>query len=61
MSPVTTLPPVPAQSALDALFGRTGPIDHLVLAASGGSGAGPFAALEAERLRRGFEAKFWVH
>jgi NAD(P)-dependent dehydrogenase (short-subunit alcohol dehydrogenase family) len=47
--------------ALDALFGRIAPVDHLVLAASGGAGAGPFGAVSAEALRRGFEAKFWVH
>ena len=45
---------------MDALFDRIGPIDHLVLAASGGAGVGPFVALEPEGLRQGFEAKFWV-
>ncbi|MEA3182449.1 MAG: hypothetical protein QOI59_5972 [Gammaproteobacteria bacterium] len=45
---------------MDALFDRIGPIDHLILAASGGAGAGPFVALEPEGLRQGFEAKFWV-
>jgi NAD(P)-dependent dehydrogenase (short-subunit alcohol dehydrogenase family) len=49
------------RAALDALFGRIGPLDHLVLAASGGAGAGPFTSLAAAELRRGFEAKFWVH
>ena len=48
-------------AALDALFARIAPVDHLVLAASGGAGAGPFAELRPEGLRRGFEAKFWVH
>lgn len=48
------------RSALDALFGRIDPIDHLVIAASGGAGAGPFSALDPDGLRRGFEAKFWV-
>jgi NAD(P)-dependent dehydrogenase (short-subunit alcohol dehydrogenase family) len=47
--------------ALDAFFSRAAPIDHLILAASAGSGAGPFAELEARALRRGFEGKFWVH
>ncbi len=37
------------------------PIDHLVIAASGGKGGGPFASLALEDLREGFEAKFWVH
>jgi NAD(P)-dependent dehydrogenase (short-subunit alcohol dehydrogenase family) len=49
------------RGGLDALFGGLDPVDHLVLAASGGSGAGPFGAIKAEMLRQGFEAKFWVH
>ena len=49
------------RAALDALFARIAPVDHLVLAASGGAGAGPFAEVRAEGLRRGFEAKFWVY
>ena len=49
------------RATLDAFFGRIGPIDHLILAASAGEGAGSFAALEAGALRRGFEGKFWVH
>lgn len=49
------------RAALDAFFGRVAPIDHLVPAASAGSGAGPFAELEPRALRRGFEGKFWVH
>jgi NAD(P)-dependent dehydrogenase (short-subunit alcohol dehydrogenase family) len=48
------------RTVMDALFGRIGPINHLVLAASGGAGAGPFAALDPAGLRQGFEAKFWV-
>ncbi len=47
--------------ALDALFTRIRTIDHLVLAASGGAGAGSFGKIEPEGLRRGFEAKFGVH
>ncbi|WP_242886270.1 SDR family oxidoreductase [Actinomadura litoris] len=35
--------------------------DHLVLALSGGSGAGPFATLDLDELREGFEGKFWPH
>ncbi len=49
------------RGALDAYFGRIAPIDHLILAASAGSGAGPFADMDARALRRGFEGKFWVH
>jgi NAD(P)-dependent dehydrogenase (short-subunit alcohol dehydrogenase family) len=49
------------RAAMDALFIRLGPIDHLVLAASGGNGAGRFDEVMTEDLRRGFEGKFWVH
>jgi NAD(P)-dependent dehydrogenase (short-subunit alcohol dehydrogenase family) len=45
--------------ALDACFQETGPVDHLVLTLSGGEGAGTFAQLDLQALRRGFEAKFW--
>jgi len=47
------------RGALDAFFEKTGPIDHLVLTLSGGEGAGEFAHLDLQSLRRGFEAKFW--
>jgi NAD(P)-dependent dehydrogenase (short-subunit alcohol dehydrogenase family) len=40
---------------------RAGAIDHLVVALSGGKGAGPFAKLNPADLRTGFEAKFWTH
>ena len=36
-------------------------IDWLVLAMSGGAGAGPIADLDAAILREAFEAKFWGH
>jgi NAD(P)-dependent dehydrogenase (short-subunit alcohol dehydrogenase family) len=49
------------RAALDALFAKLAPIDHLVIAASGGRGAGPFAKLEGADLARGFRAKFWTH
>jgi NAD(P)-dependent dehydrogenase (short-subunit alcohol dehydrogenase family) len=45
--------------ALDRFFAETGPVDHLVLSLSGGAGAGPFAQLDLQSLRRGFEEKFW--
>jgi NAD(P)-dependent dehydrogenase (short-subunit alcohol dehydrogenase family) len=48
------------RAALDALFAKLAPIDHLVIAASGGAGAGPFGSLNFDDVRRGFEAKFWV-
>lgn len=46
--------------ALDTLFAGLGAIDHLVIAASGGAGAGLFGSLNLDDVRRGFEAKFWV-
>lgn len=47
------------RGALDAFFAQAGPVDHLVLTLSGGEGAGEFAQLDLQSLRRGFEAKFW--
>ena len=38
-----------------------GKIDHLVIAVSGGKGAGDFQSLSQADLRIGFEAKFWTH
>lgn len=38
-----------------------GAFDHLVIALSGGKGAGPFATLARDDVRSGFEAKFWTH
>jgi len=38
-----------------------GNFDHLVVALSGGKGAGPFAQVTQADLRSGFEAKFWPH
>jgi NAD(P)-dependent dehydrogenase (short-subunit alcohol dehydrogenase family) len=49
------------RAALDNLYKRIAPIDHLVVAASGGAGAGAFDSLAEDGLRQGFEAKFWVH
>ena len=48
------------RTALDAAFKRIGSFDHLVLAASGGKGAGPFASISMADLLSGFEGKFWV-
>jgi NAD(P)-dependent dehydrogenase (short-subunit alcohol dehydrogenase family) len=47
------------RSALDRFFANTGSFDHLVLALSGGEGAGELAQLDLKSLRRGFEEKFW--
>jgi NAD(P)-dependent dehydrogenase (short-subunit alcohol dehydrogenase family) len=45
------------RSALNAMFERIGPVDHLVVCVSGGEGAGPFATLSLDAVRRAFEAK----
>ncbi|MDT3379174.1 SDR family oxidoreductase [Labrys portucalensis] len=47
------------RSALEQFFDRMGPIDHLILALSGGQGAGLLAELDLQSLRAGFEEKFW--
>jgi NAD(P)-dependent dehydrogenase (short-subunit alcohol dehydrogenase family) len=49
------------RKALDTFFADTGSFDHLVLALSGGEGAGTLAQLDLKALRRGFEEKFWPH
>jgi NAD(P)-dependent dehydrogenase (short-subunit alcohol dehydrogenase family) len=49
------------RAVMDAYLGGIGTIDHLVLAASGGRGAGLFAQLREDELRAGFEGKFWLH
>lgn len=49
------------RAALERTFASIGPFDHLVIAASGGRGAGPFASVSSEDLRGGFEGKFWAH
>jgi NAD(P)-dependent dehydrogenase (short-subunit alcohol dehydrogenase family) len=47
------------RGALDEFFAKVNQFDHLVLALSGGEGAGEFAHLDLKSLRRGFEEKFW--
>jgi len=50
------------RAALDAFFATTGPIDHLVLAASPGAvGVGPLATLDESALRQAFDGKFFAH
>jgi NAD(P)-dependent dehydrogenase (short-subunit alcohol dehydrogenase family) len=44
-----------------AFFQEVGAFDHLVLALSGGSGGGPFRALEEAKLSHAFDPKFWDH
>lgn len=42
-------------------FETIGEVDHLVLALSGGKGAGPIASLALDDLRSGLEAKLFSH
>src|SRR5882757_193773 len=46
---------------LDAFFAAGAEYDHLVLAMSGSLGGGPFADLDLDTVRAGFEGKFWLH
>jgi len=48
------------KAAVRTFFEGRHPIDHLVLSLSGGAGAGPFATLDLDVLRGGFDAKFWA-
>ncbi|HWN71581.1 MAG TPA: SDR family oxidoreductase [Haliangium sp.] len=47
-------------AAARALFERLGPFDHLVLALTGGKGAGPFGTLSLDDIRAGLEAKLFA-
>ncbi|MFJ9930987.1 SDR family oxidoreductase [Streptomyces misionensis] len=47
------------RAALDAFFAGSGTVDHLIVALSGGKGAGPFAELDLADLAAGFDGKFW--
>jgi NAD(P)-dependent dehydrogenase (short-subunit alcohol dehydrogenase family) len=49
------------RTALERVFSEIGTINHLVIAASGGRGAGAFASLAEKDLKAGFEGKFWAH
>ena len=49
------------QGQRGAALAKVGAIDHLVIALSGGKGAGFFERLPLTDLRTGFEAKFWTH
>lgn len=46
--------------AVDALFARLGPIDHLVIALSGGRGGGPFRELALADVRSGMDGKLYA-
>jgi len=48
------------RAAIAAAVRPQGPLDALVIAASGGKGGGPFASLDLDELRAGFAEKFWV-
>jgi NAD(P)-dependent dehydrogenase (short-subunit alcohol dehydrogenase family) len=47
--------------AMQDLFGRIGPFDHLVVALGGGSAIGNFAETGEAAIRAGFENKFWPY
>jgi NAD(P)-dependent dehydrogenase (short-subunit alcohol dehydrogenase family) len=49
------------REALDGFFADLGRFDHLILAVTGRSGAGPFQSLNLGDLRAGLEAKFLAH
>ena len=49
-----------SRDAAQELFASIGSIDWLVLALSGGAGAGPLASLDLDALRGAFDAKFWA-
>jgi NAD(P)-dependent dehydrogenase (short-subunit alcohol dehydrogenase family) len=44
-----------------SFFAQTTRIDHLVLAVSSSSGAGPFATLDLADLQAGFDGKYWPY
>ena len=48
-----------SRTAMGELFAAVDPIDWVVLALSGGAGAGPLAGLDLDVLRGAFDAKFW--
>jgi NAD(P)-dependent dehydrogenase (short-subunit alcohol dehydrogenase family) len=49
------------RAELDQVFARNAPIDHVVIAASGGRGAGEFQRVNEDILRGAFDSKFWTH
>lgn len=55
--PMDAADPAQRQTA----FAEAGPIDHLVLALGSGKGFGPFALVEPQAVREGFEEKVIPH
>lgn len=47
-------------AAVEAVFNELGEVDHVVVAASGGKGAGPFKELNLDDVRAAFAAKVLV-
>ena len=48
------------RKAVEAVFAQVGAVDHVVIAASGGKGAGAFVDLDLDDLRTAFAAKVLV-
>ena len=46
-------------AAIKAALARFGPFDHLVVCVGGGSAIGPYKDLTEEKMRAGFDNKFW--
>jgi len=46
-------------AAIDAVLADFGPFDHLVVCVGGGSAIGPYRDLTEEKMRAGFDNKFW--
>ncbi len=50
-----------SRESVRQFFEASGPFDHLVLALSGGRGAGPIALVSLDDIRAGLEAKLFSH
>ncbi|RFM35564.1 SDR family oxidoreductase [Chitinophaga silvisoli] len=48
-------------NALETFFSQTGHFNHLILTLSSAKGGGPFATMDLNDLRAGFDGKFWPH
>jgi NAD(P)-dependent dehydrogenase (short-subunit alcohol dehydrogenase family) len=47
--------------AMRKAFVQIGPFDHLILALGSGKGVGPFAAVDLDTVRQGFDEKVFAH